>query len=225
MISSVFQGRFCTSINFIKMNFFLGAAKHKQLRSQLFWQNNKHLVGSVSNNLLIIYNLFNKGPCILGGYERAHKCKRCGIKKHGVRSCKDKWRVGVGDLAMIKSCNSEIESIAAIAMDDFLLQNFFRTIFCFPALPRLNTITCFCLVDVLQLLYANFPSPLRPFAWAKLFLRYLDFLQVNLLIIICFGVKLGYKSPINVLILLKNLSSALVDTKINDNKLYNHLKL
>ncbi len=65
---------------------------------------------------------------------------------------------------MIESCNNEIESIAAITIDDFLLQKFFRTIFCFPASPRLNTITCFCLVDALQLLHANFLSPLRPFA-------------------------------------------------------------
>lgn len=49
----------------------------------------------------------------------------------------------------MEGCSSEIDSIAIIAMDNFSLQNFLRTFLYFFALPKPNTATRFCLVDVL----------------------------------------------------------------------------
>lgn len=40
--------------------------------------------GALSNNFLVICELFNIGSCNRTGCERAHKCKGCGSKEHGL---------------------------------------------------------------------------------------------------------------------------------------------
>lgn len=101
----------------------------------------------------------------------------------------------------------------------------FSELFCFFVLPKPNTATRFCLIDMSQPLLANSPFPLRPFIWAKLLSGYIRSLQVYLPMIIYFGAELGFKDPTNALIFLKNILSALVDIKIIDNKLCNNLEL
>lgn len=90
VIPPEFQGRFCTPKTVIGMNSLLGAAKRKRSRSPPSRRSNKQSADSVSNNPSVICDLFNKGSCTWGGCERAHKCKGCGSKEHGVGSCKKK---------------------------------------------------------------------------------------------------------------------------------------
>lgn len=80
-------------------------------------------------------------------YKKTYKCKRYGIKKHRVESCKKKWWIGVEDLAAIESCSNKTDFIANIAINNLLLWKFLRAFFYFFVLPRPNTITCFCLID------------------------------------------------------------------------------
>ncbi len=96
---------------------------------------------------------------------------------------------------------------------------------CLPAPPRPNTSTRFCLVDASQPPLKNFPSPPNAAAWAELLSKYPGPIQVHLPMIIRFGVELGYEGPTNAFILSENLTSALEDTEIIDNKLRDDLAL
>ncbi len=124
----------------------------------------------------------------------------------------------------MESYSSEIDSIATIVIDDFLLQKFLRNFSYFSIPPRPNTVTRFHLIDTSQSPFANSPSSLKPSAWAELLSGYPGFLRVYLSMIICFGVQLGYKGPIDTLILSNNLFSALVDIEIIDEKLRDDLE-
>lgn len=70
------------------------------------------------------------------GYKRVYKCKRYGIKKHRVESCKKKWWIGIENLAAMEICSSETDSIANIAINNLLLWKFLRTFSYFFVLPR-----------------------------------------------------------------------------------------
>lgn len=173
------------------MNSLLGVAKRKQSRSPPSWQSKKQLTSFVSSNPLVFCDLLKNGFCKCRMCERAYKWKGYGSKEYEIRSCKKKWWVCIGDLASMGSCSREIDFIAAIAMNDFLLQKFLKTFSCFFAPPRPNIATRFCLIDASQPLLANFPSPLVPSIWARLLSWYPGFLRIHLSIIIRFKVELG----------------------------------
>lgn len=77
----------------------------------------------------------------------------------------------------------------------------------------------FCLANVFYPFLANLLFILKLYILAELLQKYLGSLKINLLIILCFGTKLGYKGLINAFILLNNLLSALINLKIINKKL------
>lgn len=80
-----FQGRFYMLTTIIGIKLPLGSsAKNKHLKSPIRWS--IRITGSLTNNLLVIYNAFNKGSCRWGRCKRSQKCKECRSKKHGVKS-------------------------------------------------------------------------------------------------------------------------------------------
>ena len=81
-----FQGRFCTPMTIIGMNSLLdlASAKRKYSKSLAYWSAKTE---SATNNLSVMCDAFNKGSCTWGRYERLHKCRGCGSRKHGVGCC------------------------------------------------------------------------------------------------------------------------------------------
>lgn len=121
--------------------------------------------------------------------------------------------------------SSKIVNIASfIAMkDDFSLLKFINIFSCLLVSPKLNTTNCFQFIDILQPLFQNSTSSLKPTIWAELFNSYLGSIQIYMSIILYFGAQFGYKEP-NISILSKNLASALVDTGIIDKKVAEDLR-
>lgn len=96
---------------------------------------------------------------------------------------------------------------------------------CLPAPPRPNTLPRLSLGDASQPPLRDSPSPLKPSAWAALLRNYPGPLGVHLTMILRFGVEIGYKGPRDVLILSKNLASAMEDPSIIDSKLEEDIHL
>ncbi len=90
VIPEKFQGRFCTVRRMIGMGSIMGAgAKRKRSRSPAGARRGK---SSGSNNLSISCELFNKGGCDWSPCNRAHKCKGCGSRDHGLSECTAKGK-------------------------------------------------------------------------------------------------------------------------------------
>ncbi len=64
-------------------------AKKKRLRSPVGARRGKFLR---SNNPSISCKLFNKGGCDWPHCNRAHKCKECGSRHHGLLECTTKGK-------------------------------------------------------------------------------------------------------------------------------------
>ncbi len=74
----------------IGMGSIMGAgAKRKRSRSPAGARRGKE---SGSNNPSISCELFNKGGCDLPPCNKAHKCKRCGSRDHGLSECTAKGK-------------------------------------------------------------------------------------------------------------------------------------
>lgn len=84
VIRPEFQGRFCTPRTVIDMNSLLGVGKRKCSKKPLTRRGSKPSRSASTNNLSVICNLFNKESCSWVEFKRAHKCKGCGSKHHGV---------------------------------------------------------------------------------------------------------------------------------------------
>ncbi len=86
IIPTEFQGRFCTPMTVIGMNSLLGSIKQKRSKSPPARRRGKQ-TGSTTNNPSVVCDLLNKGSCTWVGCKKAHKCKDCGSKEHGLGSC------------------------------------------------------------------------------------------------------------------------------------------
>ncbi len=90
VIPEKFQGRFCTLRTMIGMGSIMGAgAKRKRSRSLAGACRGK---SSGSDNPSISCELFNKGGCDWAPCNRAHKCKECGLRDHGLSECTAKGK-------------------------------------------------------------------------------------------------------------------------------------
>ncbi len=90
VIPEKFQGKFCTATTMIGMSSRIGAgAREKGSRSPAGARRGK---SSGSNNPSISCKLFNKGGCDWPPCNRAHKCKRCGSRNHGLSECTAKGK-------------------------------------------------------------------------------------------------------------------------------------
>lgn len=84
-----FQGRFCTPMTLIGMSSLInsGQTKRKRSTSPPSRRVERQPLGGDTNNPLFACNSFNKGVCGWANCKRVHKCKRCGSKEHGQKSC------------------------------------------------------------------------------------------------------------------------------------------
>ena len=226
IIPPKFQERFCTPTTVISMNLLLGSlAKKKRLKSPN--RRSTKTTGSSTSNLVVVYNAFNKSSCTWRGCKKLHKCKGCGSREHRVGNCtKKKWQIDAGGFVdnLLVDNSKTVHIATSIAFnDDLSLSKFMNAFLCLPTFLRPNTTNRFELVDALQPTLFNSSSPLKPSAWAKFLNTYSGPLQIHLPMILCFEAQLGYKG-LKALILSKNLSSALVNTKIIDNKVADDLK-
>ena len=103
------------------------------------------------------------------------------------------------------------------------LRQFISLYPCSPASPRPNTSPTFRLVDPLQLPLTHSPSLFNPRAWSILLRHYERTLPFQLLLILRFGVMIGYQRPESTLT-SQNLRSAFLDAAIIDRKLDEDLK-
>ena len=119
----------------------------------------------------------------------------------------------------------EIVEVASYIANRNDLYEFIRTFPCLPAPPRPNTSIRFRLADASKPPLTNSPSPLKPSAWASFLSKYPKSggLRIHLLMILRFGAELGYDGPSNAFILSENLTSALQDPTIIENKLQRDL--
>ena len=178
------------------------------------------------NNSSVTFDLFNKGNCNWAYYERAYKCKGCWSKNQKLSWCtkiQKSWRLGEEGTRTTK----ELVDVAEVA--SFANKNALHQFICaFPYLYaplKPNTAIRFRLADASKLLLTNFPSPLRPSAWADLLLKYPGALRIHLPMILRFGAKLGYNGALDAFILSDNLATALKEPPIIDKKLTEDLTL
>ncbi len=174
-----------------------------------------------SNNLLVIYDLFNKMGCNWALCKRTHKCKECRSKDHRLVECiskgrKKSWQCKVKGIGIVEQV--EIVEVASLANENVLCQ-FTHAYPCFPTPPKLNIHIKFRLADTFKLLLMNTPSPRKPTAWAIFLFQYLGKLRIYFLMILCFETELGYKGPSNAFILSDNLALTLEDPAIIKKKI------
>ena len=227
VIPEKFQGRFCTLRTMIGIGSIIGASgaggsKRRRSRSPA---GARCVKSSGSNNLLISCDLFNKGGCNWPPCNRAHKCKKCGSRAHWLLDCtakrkKRSWQSAESTGVVVEEV--EVFEVASLANENDLYQ-FMRAYLCLPAPPRPNTSIKFRLPDASKLPLTNFPSPLKPSAWADLLALYPGGLRIHLPMILRFGAELRYKGPLNAFILSDNLASTLKDPAIIEKKLQEDL--
>ena len=213
VISAKFQGRFCTTMTLIGMKATITDNKRKRSKSLL----GRHVKSSSgSNKPSVTFDLFNKGDCNWTYCERAHKCKWCGSKDHGLSGCtkgQKSWRLGAEDTGAMKELVDVVE-VASLANKNSLHQ-FICAFLCLSAPPWPNTAIRFRLADASKPPLTNSSSPWKPSAWADLLLKYPGALRT----------ELGYEGPLDAFILSDNLTSALKDPPIIDKKLTEDLVL
>ncbi len=162
VIPEKFQGRFCTARTMIGMGSIMGGgAKKKRSRSPA---GARHGKSSGSNNSSISCELFNKGGCDWPSCNKAHKCKECRSKDHGLSECTAKrkkrcWQL-VGGTEIVAE-EVKVVEVASLAYRNDLYQ-FMRAYPCLPAPSRPNKIIKFRLVDASKPPLTNSPSPLKP---------------------------------------------------------------
>ncbi len=222
VISEKFQGKFWTARTMIEMGSIMSAGAKKKRSRSLAGAQCGRLSGS--NNPSISCKLFNKGSCDWPPCNRAHKCKKCGSRDHGLSECtakgkKKSWQL-VGDTKVVSE-EVEVVEVASLANRNDLYQ-FIHAYPCLSALSRPNTFIKFRLVDTSKPLLTNSPSPLKPGAWADLLVRYPGSQRICLQMVLRFGVELGYEGP-KAFILSDNLTSALEDPTIIEKKLQEDL--
>ncbi len=86
IIPPEFRGRFCNPTTLLGTSSLQTQNKRKRSRSPPSRRVAKQ-PGGATNNLSVICEVFNKGSCSWTNCERAHKCKSCGSKEHGLVSC------------------------------------------------------------------------------------------------------------------------------------------
>ena len=135
-------------------------------------------------------NALNKSSYMWRRYKRLYKYEEYRNKKHKFGSCTKKNRqIGEKDLYNgLLDSGKIIPKTCCIAINDNLFLLKFTNILPYlPASSRPNITNCFQLLEVLQLSLQNLLSLLKPVAWAKLFNSYPGFIQIYLLMILCFG--------------------------------------
>lgn len=89
VIPEKFQGRFCTPRTMIGMGSIIGAggAGGGKRKRPKFPAGGRCVKLSGLNNPLISCKLFNKGGCNWSPCNKAHNCKECGSRDHGLSEC------------------------------------------------------------------------------------------------------------------------------------------
>lgn len=87
IIPPAFQAKFCNPMTIIGMN-EKTSGRRKRSQSPSYRDRQPRAPGGPTNHSDVICESFNKGSCPWPGCERAHKCKGCGAKDHGLASCK-----------------------------------------------------------------------------------------------------------------------------------------
>ncbi len=195
-----------------------GGSKKRRSRSPA---GGHRVKSSGSNNPLISCDLFNKCGCDWPPCNKAHMCKGCGSRDHGLSKCtakgkKRSWQSAEGTGVVVEEV--EVVEVASLANKNDLYQ-FMRAYPCLPAPSRPNTSIKFRLADASKLRLTNSPSPLKPSALADLLALYPGWLRIHLPMILRFGAKLDYEGPLNAFILSDNLVSAIKDPAIIEKKL------
>lgn len=135
----------------IGMNLLLDLASAKKKHSKsLACQSIK--TGSSTNNLSIVYDVFNKNSYTWQRCEKSHKYKECWSLEHRVRSCiKKKWQVGLEGLGSILLDGGKIVHIASFIVinNNLSLLKFINIFPCLPIPPKPNTTNHFQLVDTI----------------------------------------------------------------------------
>ena len=85
VISSEFQGRFCTPLTMIGMDTLLGGKRRRSGSPPT--RRTSRSPGGVTNNPSVTCEAFKKGSCGWPSCERTNKCKSCGSKEHGQANC------------------------------------------------------------------------------------------------------------------------------------------
>ncbi len=223
VILAKFLGRFCPAKTLIGMRATITDYKRKRSQSPL---SRRVKSFSGSNDPSVTYDLFNKGDYNLAYCERAHRCKGCGSKDHGLLECtkgQKRWRLGASGIGTMK------ELVDVVEVDSLANKNSLHQFICaFPCLsapPRPNTAIRFRLADASKRSQTNSPSLLWSSAWADLLLKYPGALRIDLLMILRFGVELGYEGSLDAFSLSDNLASALTDQPIIYKKLTEDLEV